>query len=125
MIQGQAINIRRTVRMDAKRYLKLFKLHVENNNSHFRVLSTATTVTIKLDSDVPPNSFEYPYKAGVIKALYLLLCLNNYNMQTVLDSIAVTGFQPFDDDMYLTAASTPDPQPPLQNRFKCRDGHYY
>jgi hypothetical protein len=124
-ITGDTIILRKQASVDAKRYVKLFKKHVEKNNSHYKVAPTKRDVNIR--QETAGNSeviATFPYKAGVMKALYLDLVLHNYNMDAFIPFVSSDAFVPFSDSEYRLKI-TPDPQQFLLSEFKQVDGKWH
>ena len=65
----------------------------------------------------------YRYKVGEVKALYMLLSLCKWNMDSFLKRIEEDGFTPFSDSEY-TSLTTPPPHEDFQGHFKYVDGHW-
>ena len=88
---------------DCRRYAKLFKQHVVEKNPGYSVVVTRTTITVNFNrgenSEVKGT---FPYKVGVVKALYMLLSLCNWNMYNFLKNIEDDNFTPFPDSEYTT-----------------------
>ena len=110
---------------DCRRYAKLFKQHVVEKNTGYSVVATRTTITVNFNrggnSEVKGT---FPYKVGVVKALYMLVSLCNWNMDNFLKNIEDDNFTPFADSEYTTQV-TPTPHEDCQGKyFKFVDGHW-
>ena len=110
---------------DCRRYARLFKQHVVEKNTGYSVVATRNKVTVNFtrggNSDVKGI---YQYKVGEAKALYMLLSLCKWNMDSFLKHIEDVGFTPFSDSEYISH-STPPPHEDFQGKyFKFVDGHW-
>lgn len=122
--EGHAIVLQRQAREDTKRYAKLFKKHVEANDSFHRVVVTKHQISIEHETaGITESKGVYDYKAGVAKALYCLLAGHGYNVVEFLKHIDDHGFAPFSDNEYLLVP-TPAPQDSVKSQFKMVDGKW-
>lgn len=125
-VEGNAMVLFQQARKDTKRYAKLFKMHVEQNNSHYKVGFIPHCIFIRHETaGTNTTILTYPYKAGYVKALYLLLVCQKYNMDDFLKSIKNNGFTPFPDNEYVLRDDTPEPQEDLQRYFTKIEGKWH
>jgi hypothetical protein len=106
-IEGNGVVLQQRItqaRLDAKRYLKLFKKNVEQNNSYYSVSANLRDIWIKYNGG---HLKTFKYSAGSAKALHCLLVSFNNNMVTFMGHIEENDFQPFPDDEYIQLQRTP------------------
>lgn len=108
--------LHRQAREDTKRNAKLFKNHVEANNSHYKICLTRHDIA-KVHETAGTAQAKGAYKAGVAKALYCCLVGHDYQMDDALKCIADHGFIAFADNEYLLVI----PATPLN---KVKDGKW-
>jgi len=75
VLNGVSIELRRRVSADAKRYASLFKSHIENRNSYYKVKFEGGNKVISLyrsDNNTQPV-VTFAYNAKAVKNAYLLL----------------------------------------------------
>jgi len=110
---------------DCRRYTKLFKQHVVEKNTGYSVVANRTTVTVNFTRGGNSEAKRtFGYKVGEMKALYMLLSICKWNMDTFLKLIEDDGFTPFSDSEY-TSHVTPPPHEDFQGKhFKFVDEHW-
>lgn len=124
--EGHAMVLYKQAKEDTKRYTKLFKKHVEANNSHFKIVVTKREISIAHETaGITETNGVYAYKAGVAKALYCSLVGHGYKMTDFLRDISDHGFAPFPDNEYFLVMTTPEPHDSLKSQFKLIDGKWF
>lgn len=123
-VKGNTATLFNQASIDTIRYAKLFKLHVEKNNTRYKVHVNRHYISITHEMAGINESIDiYPYKAGVAKAPYLSLVLNEYNMEKFLKCISEIKFTPFPDNEYHLKP-TPEPMDFLKSKFKLVNGKW-
>ncbi len=100
-------------RMDAKRYLEMFKKTVHKYNSKYKVHADLKSVSIVEESSTPLPPHIFPYNACSVKSYYLALRSNNNNVVAMLKYLsenpaAKNQFSNSDYKTILTPPLTPN-----------------
>ena len=93
-------SLRQLTRTVAKRYGDMFRVGVEDNNPSYSVHLTRKNVFLRVHIDgLIENVKTFEYKAGVVKGLYCILKLCDYNVVEFIAHINRYGFQPLSEKL--------------------------
>lgn len=107
-VQGSALTLWLNKRIDAKRYINLFKTHVEKKHSSFKVRTVGKCINIvelAAGSDVVVGSFVY--SVGMVKAVYMHYVAKGYSITYLVDALKKNELNAFPDSEYNYPTNKP------------------